>query len=223
MATTAAGHALHLDIMNYLVSMARTVEANARSSPSRLQRVPAAAENLFLLELRITSGERWSLMIMPSVCFGEEACPPRKFARSWPLSKSPTTSNVWGLGHAPPRPDTSLYPRCTPSSPRPNSSRWLRRSRAMIKKGLGALIFKNVVSASEVLESDDLVDRYRDDIFERLLAGMRQRPGDVGPECATRARQPLSRTARRSLHKHRRRHHLLGPPTRCAPWSRRES
>jgi len=51
--------------------------------------------------------------------------------------------------------------------------------RAMIKKGLGALIFKNVVLASEVLESDDLVDRYRDEIFERLLAGMRQCPSDV--------------------------------------------
>ena len=37
----------------------------------------------------------------------------------------------------------------------------------MIKKSLGALIFRNVVLAGEVLESDDLVDRYRDEIFER--------------------------------------------------------
>jgi phosphate transport system protein len=35
--------------------------------------------------------------------------------------------------------------------------------------------------AGEVLESDDLVDRYRDEIFERLLAGMRQDPAEVGP------------------------------------------
>ncbi|PYU22496.1 MAG: hypothetical protein DMG30_14715 [Acidobacteria bacterium] len=53
--------------------------------------------------------------------------------------------------------------------------------RAMIKKSLGALILKNVVWAREVLESDDLVDRYRDDIFERLLDGMRHRPGDIAP------------------------------------------
>ena len=53
--------------------------------------------------------------------------------------------------------------------------------RAMIKKSLGALIFRNVVLAGEVLESDDLVDRYRDEIFERLLAGMRQGPADVAP------------------------------------------
>ena len=50
-----------------------------------------------------------------------------------------------------------------------------------MKKSLGALIFRNIVLASEVLESDDLVDRYRDEIFERLLAGMRQSPGEVGP------------------------------------------
>jgi phosphate transport system protein len=53
--------------------------------------------------------------------------------------------------------------------------------RAMIKKSLGALIFRNVVLAGEVLESDDLVDRYRDEIFERLLAGMRQDPADLDP------------------------------------------
>ena len=41
---------------------------------------------------------------------------------------------------------------------------------AMVKKSLGALIFRNVVLAGEVLESDDLVDRYRDQIFERLMS-----------------------------------------------------
>jgi phosphate transport system protein len=53
--------------------------------------------------------------------------------------------------------------------------------RAMVKKSLGALIFRNVVLAGEVLESDDLVDRYRDQVFERLLGNMSQRPADVAP------------------------------------------
>jgi phosphate transport system protein len=52
--------------------------------------------------------------------------------------------------------------------------------RAMLKKALGALIFKNVVLAAEVLESDDLIDRYRDQIFEELVQGMHQSPGDIG-------------------------------------------
>ncbi len=44
--------------------------------------------------------------------------------------------------------------------------------RGMLGRSLGALIFRNVVLAGEVLESDDVVDRYRDQIFEHLLAGM---------------------------------------------------
>ena len=46
--------------------------------------------------------------------------------------------------------------------------------RAMVSKSLGGLIYRNVELAREVLESDDAVDRYRDIIFERLLAAMSQ-------------------------------------------------
>jgi phosphate transport system protein len=51
--------------------------------------------------------------------------------------------------------------------------------RAMVSKSFGALIFRNVVLAGEVLESDDIVDRYRDQIFERLLANMLEGPANV--------------------------------------------
>jgi phosphate transport system protein len=44
--------------------------------------------------------------------------------------------------------------------------------RAMVSKSLGALIFRNATMASQVLESDDLVDQYRDRIFEQLLEQM---------------------------------------------------
>lgn len=53
--------------------------------------------------------------------------------------------------------------------------------RAMVGKGLGALRLRNVVLAGEVLESDDVVDNYRDQLFERLLAGMLHNPGVVAP------------------------------------------
>ncbi len=52
---------------------------------------------------------------------------------------------------------------------------------AMVKKSLGALIFRSVGLAGEVLESDDLVDRYRDQIFERLMSTMTERPAEIGP------------------------------------------
>ncbi|HEV3207626.1 MAG TPA: PhoU domain-containing protein, partial [Terriglobales bacterium] len=44
--------------------------------------------------------------------------------------------------------------------------------RAMVSKSLGALIFRNVVLANQVLESDDAVDQMRDQVFERMLAEM---------------------------------------------------
>src|ERR1700724_1930487 len=53
--------------------------------------------------------------------------------------------------------------------------------RAMVSKSLGALIFRNVEMAAQVLESDDVVDQYRDRIFERLLQSMTQEPAAVGP------------------------------------------
>jgi phosphate transport system protein len=46
--------------------------------------------------------------------------------------------------------------------------------RSMVSRSLGALIFKNADMATQVLESDDVVDQYRDHIFENLLQQMTQ-------------------------------------------------
>ena len=54
--------------------------------------------------------------------------------------------------------------------------------RAMLGRSLGALIFRNVVLATEVLESDDVVDRYRDQIFEQLLARMTADASQAAPQ-----------------------------------------
>ncbi|HTZ73996.1 MAG TPA: phosphate signaling complex protein PhoU [Candidatus Aquilonibacter sp.] len=53
--------------------------------------------------------------------------------------------------------------------------------RAMVSKCLGALIFQNVDLAVQVLESDDVVDAYRDRVFEALLAGMAADASLAGP------------------------------------------
>jgi phosphate transport system protein len=52
---------------------------------------------------------------------------------------------------------------------------------AMVNKSLGALTFRNVALANEVLESDDLVDRYRDLIFEALMARMNEQASQAAP------------------------------------------
>ena len=53
--------------------------------------------------------------------------------------------------------------------------------RSMVSQSLGALIFRNVEMATGVLESDDVVDQYRDRIFEGLLQRMTAEPLLVSP------------------------------------------
>jgi phosphate transport system protein len=47
---------------------------------------------------------------------------------------------------------------------------------------MNALIFRNVVLAGKVLEADEVVDRYRDLIFEQLLAKMTENPASMSPD-----------------------------------------
>jgi phosphate transport system protein len=53
--------------------------------------------------------------------------------------------------------------------------------RSMVSRSLGALIFRNADLAAQVLESDDMVDQYRDQIFETLLYNMTQDVALVTP------------------------------------------
>ena len=53
--------------------------------------------------------------------------------------------------------------------------------RSMVSRSLGALIFRNAELAAQVLESDDIVDQYRDRIFENLLQNMTQNTALVSP------------------------------------------
>jgi phosphate transport system protein len=53
--------------------------------------------------------------------------------------------------------------------------------RAMVSKCLGALIYQNADLAAQVLESDDVVDQYRDRLFEALLAGIGENASLAAP------------------------------------------
>jgi phosphate transport system protein len=185
MATPAASvQTVHLDILtNYLVSMARTVELAVDRALAALLQAGSpesrqAPGEIFLLEPRVNEME---------MVIDEHAV---RMLRSGSLSSEEIrqvvatlkiTNDLERMGDL----AVNLAERIIslaemhPIAAPPELEPMVAAVRAMIKKGLGALIFKNVVLASEVLESDDLVDRYRDEIFERLLAGMRQHPGDV--------------------------------------------
>lgn len=53
--------------------------------------------------------------------------------------------------------------------------------RAMVSRCLGALIFRNVTLANEVLESEEAVDQFRDRVFDRLLSSMKEDVSLVAP------------------------------------------
>lgn len=53
--------------------------------------------------------------------------------------------------------------------------------RTMVGRSLGALIYRNLTLAHEVLESEPAVDTFRDQAFERLMGVMRQDSSLIGP------------------------------------------
>lgn len=53
--------------------------------------------------------------------------------------------------------------------------------RSMVGRSLGALIYRNLTLAHEVLETEEAVDTYRDRVFDRLMGAMRDDASLVGP------------------------------------------
>src|SRR5579883_1619791 len=187
MATPAASvQSIHLDTLtNYVVSMARTVEltmdralsAILQTGSPEIRQVPS---QIFLLEPRINEMEmviddHAVRMLRAGNLSPEEI---RQIVATLKI-----TNDLERMGDL----AVNLAERIVslaemqPIAAPPELEPMVAAVRAMTKKALGALIFRNVTLASEVLESDDLVDRYRDQIFEWLLTGMCQSPDRVAP------------------------------------------
>jgi phosphate transport system protein len=185
MATPAMpANTVHLEILtNYLISMARSVDMNVdraltallQTNSSNRRQLPG---EIFLLEPRINEMEividdHAVRMLRGSSLSSEEI---RQIVATLKI-----TNDLERMGDL----AVNLGERILslvemqPVSAPPELEPMVTAVRAMLKKALGALIFKNVVLAREVLESDDLVDRYRDRIFEELLQGMHQSPGEI--------------------------------------------
>ena len=185
-APSTSTHGIHLEILtNYLVSMARSVETNVDRALTALLETGSSERRktpgeIFLLEPRINEMEividdHAVRMLRGGNLSSEEI---RQVVATLKITNDLERMGDLAVNLAERIISlTEMHPVAAPPELEPMAA----AVRAMIKKSLGALIFKNVVLAGEVLESDDLVDRYRDEIFERLLAGMRQDPADVGP------------------------------------------
>lgn len=171
-------------LMNYLVSMARTVESAMNRALDAIvsvdhPRTAALPGGVFLLEPRINEME---------IVIDELAI---RLLREGPLPEEELrlivaalklTNDLERIGDL----AVNLAERVVSLSEMPPAeapeelSPMVSAVRAMVSHSLGALISRDVDRASRVLESDDLVDKYRDRIFACQLARMTGEPGLVG-------------------------------------------
>lgn len=169
---TATEGVLQSALVNYLVSQARTVEASVnRALWALLERDQRVASEVFLTEPRINEMEitidEHAVRLLQSgnlsdadvrmIVSALKINNDLERVGDLAVSLCERTISLAGMG------DVQAPAEIEPMA---------AAVRAMVSKCLGALIFQNVDLATQVLESDDVVDQYRDRIFEALLAGM---------------------------------------------------
>ena len=188
-ATKITGAVMYDTLVNYLVSMSRTVEGAMNRALDALIDVEGARNadllgEVFLLEPRINEMEividEQAIRLLRRSSFNDDEM--RLIVAALKI-----TNDLERIG------DLAVnLAQCVISlreMPKISSVEELAPMaaavRSMVGKSLGALIFKNVEMALQVLESDDAVDQYRDRIFETLLRRMMQEPVMVSRDCNT--------------------------------------
>jgi phosphate transport system protein len=168
-------------LLNYLVSQARTVEGSVnRALEALLSRDERLASEVFLTEPRINELE---------IVIDEHAI---RLLRQGSLSDVDVrlivatlkiNNDLERMGDLAVNVAERAISLCSmgdvesPSELEPMTA----AVRAMISKCLGALIYHNVDLATQVLESDDAVDQYRDRVFEALLSGIAENSSLAAP------------------------------------------
>ncbi|HWW18655.1 MAG TPA: phosphate signaling complex protein PhoU [Candidatus Saccharimonadales bacterium] len=188
MASTAAGLTevvLYDTLVNYLVSMARTVEGAMNRALDAIisqdsTRTAALPGEVFLLEPRINEMEividEHAIRLLRRGSFSDDEM--RLIVAALKITNDLERIGDLAVNLA----QGAVTLREMPGAPVPEELAPMALAvRAMVSKSLGALIFRNVEMATQVLESDDVVDQYRDRIFENLLATMTQQATLVSP------------------------------------------
>jgi phosphate transport system protein len=188
MASTSAGlteAVLYDALVNYLVSMARTVEGAMNRALDALisldsSRTSDLPGEVFLLEPRINEMEividEHAILLLRRGSFSDDEM--RLIVAALKITNDLERIGDLAVNLA----QGAVSLREMPGVRVPEELAPMAVAvRAMVSKSLGALIFRNVEMATQVLESDDIVDQYRDRIFENLLAGMTQQATFVSP------------------------------------------
>jgi len=176
---------LYDTLVNYLGSMARTVEGAMNRALDAIvsldsDRTSALPSEVFLLEPRINEMEividEHAIRLLRRGVFSDDEM--RLIVAALKITNDLERIGDIAVNLA----ERVITLREMPGTQIPEELAPMASAvRAMVSKSLGALIFRNVDMATQVLESDDLVDQYRDRIFEQLLQRMTHEPTLVSP------------------------------------------
>ncbi|MDP9340020.1 MAG: phosphate signaling complex protein PhoU [Acidobacteriota bacterium] len=184
-ATKGTGAVMYDTLVNYLVSMSRTVEGAMNRALDALidvdgSRTADRPGEVFLLEPRINEMEividEHAIRLLRRSSFNDDEM--RLIVAALKITNDLERIGDLAVNLAQCVISLREMPKIAPID---ELAPMAAAVRVMVGKSLGALIFKNVEMALQVLESDDAVDQYRDRIFEALLTRMMQEPGMVSP------------------------------------------
>src|SRR5215471_13382413 len=183
-ATTSLTETVLYDtLVNYLISMARTVEGamnRALDAVVSLEnpRTASLPSEVFLLEPRINEMEiaidEHAIRLLRRGSYSDDEL--RLIVSALKITNDLERIGDLAVNLA----QRAITLREMPGAQLPEELAPMASAvRAMVSKSLGALIFRNADMAALVLESDDVVDKYRDTIFEKLMEHMTQQASQV--------------------------------------------
>lgn len=176
---------LYDTLVNHLVSMARTVEGAMNRALDAIVAVNDSRSHVlpgevFLLEPRINEMEilidEYAVRLLRRGSFSDDEV--RLIVAALKITND--LERIGDLAVNLAECVISLREMPSPLSPE-ELAPMASAVRAMVSKSLGALIFRNVELAGQVLQSDDVVDQYRDRIFDQLLNSMTEQAVLVSP------------------------------------------
>jgi phosphate transport system protein len=176
---------LYETLVNYLVTMARTVEGAMNRALDAIvavhdSRAWALPGEVFLLEPRINEMEividEHAIRLLRRGSFSDDEV--RLIVAALKITNDLERIGDLAVNLA----ECVISLRDMPVAQSPEELAPMTSAvRAMVSKSLGALIFRNVEMAGQVLQSDDVVDQYRDRIFDQLMQSMTQQAALVSP------------------------------------------
>lgn len=166
---------------NYLISMARAVEHSINAAlDALLGRDEKKASSVFLIEPRINEMEividDHAVRLLRDGNLGQEEI--RHIVATLKINNDLERMGdlAVNVGER-----VIALSQMSPIEPPAELEPMSASVRSMVGRSLGSLIYRNLTLAHEVLESEEAVDTFRDQAFERLMGAIRNDASLVGP------------------------------------------